>query len=156
MAHQTVVGVKKIFYNLSSLASKSVRSPANVEVIICFYSFYLFYRCLSRSTCPAAGGILCLHPPGASGSLCRHWGLELPFSNSCLEISSSAGLWYAGHLKNVQVLNQLFGCILLSFQNSFICQEGYVLISFFESHQLAFRIHCIYGGSIYISRHDFI
>lgn len=54
---------------------------------------------LWRPACPVARGILCLHPQGASGSLCRHRCLELSFPDSCLEVSSSPGLWYGMLLK---------------------------------------------------------
>lgn len=64
-----------------------------------FYHVYAFSFHLSRPACPAAWGILCLHSQGASGSLCRHRCLELSFSDSCLEISSSPGLWYGILLK---------------------------------------------------------
>lgn len=73
---------------------------------------------MSRPACAVARRILRLHPQGTFGSLRRHWCLELSFSDSFLEISSSSGLWYEILLKLSRHLWILLWMIS--------CQEAYV------------------------------
>lgn len=50
--------------------------------------------CKLRPAYTASRRIFCLHQKGATGSVCRHWSLELPIPDSCLEVSPSYGLRY--------------------------------------------------------------
>lgn len=47
-----------------------------------------------RAACAASRRIICLHTPGAIGSVCGNRSLELPVPDCSMEVSSGARLWY--------------------------------------------------------------